>query len=204
VQSSRPIAVDGNTDRRATRHLATRNEILEQAWALSRERGLTGWTLRDVADAVGMRAPSLYVYFAGKSDLYDGMYADGQRALLAALESSGVVRGGPGTAARTRLRRGALVFFDFCVSDPARYQLMFQRTLPGFAPSPESYELARHVLAVLEQGLADAGVRGRRRVDLWTAVLTGLVSQQVSNDPGGRRWRRLVPAAVDLLLASPR
>jgi hypothetical protein len=107
-------------------------------------------------------------------------------------------------AARTRLRRGALVFFDFCVSDPARYQLMFQRTVPGFTPSHESYELARHVLGRLEQGLSDAGVRGRRRVDLWTALLNGLVSQPISNDPGGRRWRRLVPASVDLLLGSAR
>ncbi|MEP6649977.1 MAG: hypothetical protein ABJA74_08695 [Lapillicoccus sp.] len=30
--------------------------------------------------------------------------------------------------------------------------------------------------------------------------MTGLASQQVSNDPGGDRWTRLVDDAIDLLL----
>src|SRR4051812_5035107 len=70
-------------DRRAVRHAATKREILDAAWALSRGRGLAGWALRDVAEAVGMRAPSLYVYFASKNALYDAMFADGYAALLA-------------------------------------------------------------------------------------------------------------------------
>jgi hypothetical protein len=37
-------------------------------------------------------------------------------------------------------------------------------------------------------------------LDLWTAVVTGLVDQQWSNDPGGTRWRDLVARAVDMLL----
>jgi hypothetical protein len=38
-------------------------------------------------------------------------------------------------------------------------------------------------------------------VDLWTAVATGLVSQQLANDPGGDRWVRLIDRAVAMLLA---
>src|SRR5918911_319177 len=72
------------SDRRAVRHAATKQEIVDAAWRLARERGLAGWSLRDVAEAVGMRAPSLYVYFASKNALYDAMYADGYRQLLAA------------------------------------------------------------------------------------------------------------------------
>jgi mRNA degradation ribonuclease J1/J2 len=30
--------------------------------------------------------------------------------------------------------------------------------------------------------------------------MTGLTDQQISNDPGGTRWRRLVDRAVDMLL----
>jgi AcrR family transcriptional regulator len=75
------------SDRRAIRHAATKREILDAAWRLARERGLGGWSLRDVADAVGMRAPSLYVYFASKNALFDAMFADGNQQLLERLQA---------------------------------------------------------------------------------------------------------------------
>src|SRR3954471_3179938 len=75
-------------DRRAERHAATRREILDAAWALARERGLAGWALRDVAEAVGMRAPSLYGYFDSKHALYDAMFADGNAELLRRVEAA--------------------------------------------------------------------------------------------------------------------
>ena len=48
--------------------------------------------------------------------------------------------------------------------------------------------------------LAAAGLRGRRAVDLWTAVIGGLSAQQLANDPGGTRWVRLVDEAVDMFV----
>jgi hypothetical protein len=39
-----------------------------------------------------------------------------------------------------------------------------------------------------------------RHVDLWTALFTGLVSQQVANDPGGERWTRLIEESTDMYL----
>jgi len=51
--------------------------------------------------------------------------------------------------------------------------------------------------------LAAAGAGSAKDVDLWTAVVTGLATQQVSNDPGGARWARLVDTAVDRLLPPP-
>lgn len=183
------------TDRRAARHEATTREIVDAAWALSRDRGLAGWALRDVGAVVGMRAPSLYVYVDGKAALYDAMFADGCRQLLAAAEALPRARD-----PRDMVRRAARMFVDFCVRDPARFQLLFLRTVPGFEPSPASYALARQVLERLAALLREAGVDSARDVDLWTAVLTGLASQQVSNDPGGRRWTRLVDTAVARML----
>ena len=146
--------------------------------------------MRDVGDAVGMRAPSLYVYFAGKNALYDAMYAEGYRRLVADVLDAGTGRN-PG---RT-LRRGAGLFVQFCVSDPARFQLLFLRTLPGFEPSAESYGLAQAALGRIAGVLRENGVTSARDIDLWTAVLTGLASQQISNDPGGTRWTRLLRPA---------
>ncbi len=191
------VSLSPVSDRRASRHQATRQQIIDAAWALARERGLTGWTLREVADAVGMRAPSLYVYFEHKDAIYDAMFAQGYAQLLEAIDAT------PTTGEPLRvLRRVARTFLAFCVADQARFQLLFLRVLPGFTPSPESYALAEEVLDRLRRMLADAGIRGRRSVDLWTALMTGLAAQQLSNDPGGDRWTRLANRAVEMFLAS--
>ena len=50
-------------DRVAERREATRGEIIEAAWQLAQEQGLAEFTLRDLAETVGMRAPSLYTHF---------------------------------------------------------------------------------------------------------------------------------------------
>ena len=42
------------------------------------------------------------------------------------------------------------------------------------------------------------GITDPAALDLWTAVNTGLTDQQISNDPGGDRWLRLIDTAVDL------
>ncbi len=186
---------EARRDRRAERHTATKREIVDAAWRLARERGLGGWSLRDVAEAVGMRAPSLYVYFPGKNALFDAMFADGYTELLARIGR--VDRDVP---PRALLHTAAALFFEFCVEDPARHQLLFLRTLPGFEPSEASYALALETRRGLEEVLAAAGAGQQRHVDLWTALFTGMATQQVSNDPGGDRWRRLLDAAVDLFL----
>jgi AcrR family transcriptional regulator len=187
-------------DRRRARHAATKQEIVDAAWRLAREQGLGGWSLRDVADAVGMRAPSLYVYFASKNAVFDAMFADGCAALLGRIEPAAAdVQGRP---AEEVLQRAATVFFDFCSEDPARYQLLFLRTLPGFTPSEASYALAQEAIAGLSRVFAPIGLDSAEHVDLWTALTVGLVTQQLSNEPGGDRWRRLVPATVDMFLAA--
>ena len=184
-------------DRKAERHLATRREVLDVAWRLAAERGLTGWTLKDLADGVGMRAPSLYVYFASKNDVYDALFADGNRQLADA-----AVGLDPSGAPAELLRRIAHFFVDFCAADAARYQLLFLRTIPGFEPSAASYAGAEEMLDRAREVLVSAGAARRKDLDLWTALLTGLASQQISNDPGGTRWRRLTDDAVDMFLAA--
>lgn len=182
---------------RDQRREQTRKAIIDAAWRLSRERGLTGWGLRDLGTQVGMRAPSLYVYFASKSALYDEMYAQGYRELRAAYH--------PLLAAEVpdeeKVRAGARIFFEFAVADSARLQLLFLRVIPSFVPSHTSYSLAGEALTELSHALHAIGISEPAAVDIWTAMLTGLATQQVSNDPGGTRWADVVDTAVDILLA---
>ena len=100
---------------------------------------------------------------------------------------------------REALKLFARTFFEFATSDLARYQLMNQRTIAGFEPSPEAYAPSVTVLEKLTHALADLGVTRAEDVDLYVAIVGGLVDAQLANDPGGSRWERLVDRAMDML-----
>ncbi len=177
------------------RREATRAEILQVAWELAKEQGLAEFTLRDLAERVGMRAPSLYTHFESKHAIYDAMFgqawSDYEQVALAELATLP-------QAPRAAVRRAARVFFDFAVANPARHQLMNQRTIPGFEPSPESYAPAVRVLELGQQLFRDLGVSDAADLDIYTAIIGGMINQQLANDPGGTRWSALLDRTVDI------
>jgi AcrR family transcriptional regulator len=181
-------------DRRAERHAATREEILEAAWEQVRTSGLAALSLRDLARTVGMRPPSLYSYFDSKNAIYDAMYAQGAQQFVDEQRASMPTPDDPLEA----LKAVVHFFVEFCAADFARYQLLFQRTIPGFEPSPESFKISEDSLAELGELLARYGVSDPETLDLFTALGTGLADQQLSNDPGGDRWIRLIDDAVEM------
>lgn len=185
--------VEPTRDRRAERRESTRAEILEAAWQLARTQGLAGLSLRDVARRIGMRPPSLYWYFDSKQAIYDAMFAEGNRQLLARLAE----QDWPADP-RALLRLTARVFVEFSAEDVERYQLLSQRTIPDFEPSPGSYALAVEAFEQMRARFAAAGLSDPAQFDLWTAVVAGLAAQQTANDPGGDRWLRLIDEAVDM------
>lgn len=124
------MAEQPSTDRRALRREAKIAEIADQAWALSRAQGLAGISLRDLADRVGLRQPSLYAYFDSKLALYDAMFADGNRQLLAF--TSDLARTGDPDRDLAEL---VVRIVQFSSEDVERHQLLFQRTIPGLAIS---------------------------------------------------------------------
>jgi len=183
-------------DTRSARRDATRAGILEAAWDLARRHGLAAITLREVAGAVGMRAPSLYKHFASKNAMYDAMYAQAVEQLSARLS-----RRRQGRDPRATLRNRVRAFVAFCVEDPVRYQLMLERPVPGFEPTPETYRMALAALSGTRTDLEATGITGARALDLMRAITTGIVSLQVANDPAGTRWTRLVDEALDMFFA---
>lgn len=190
------MLVEPTRDRKAERHEATRAEILDAAWEVARAEGLGALSLRALAKKVGMRAPSLYSYFDSKNAIYDAMYAQGSREFVAGeldLELTGDLH--------HDLTEVVRFFVGFCTEDAARYLLLFQRAIPGFEPSEESFAISVESLGRLRTHLAEAGVTDERAVDLFTALGTGLADQQISNDPGGDRWTRLVDEAVEMFVA---
>jgi len=183
-------------NRQTERREATRVEILDAAWGIVRDTGLAELTLRDVAARIGMRAPSLYSYFASKNDIYDAMFGQAWADYLAVTdEMLATLPRSP----RRALKVMAHSFFDFAVADLPRHQLMNQRTIPRFVPSDEAYAPAVAVLARTKTQFESLGnIVNPGHVDLYVALIGGLVDSQQANDPGGDRWARLVDEAVDM------
>lgn len=183
-------------DPRQKRREAKIAEVVKAAWTLAQRDGLGAISLRDLAAAVGLRQPSLYVYFDSKLALYDAMFADGYHQLLRYLDDRDYA-GDP---------REALVHFVrdlvlFSSANTVRHQMLFQRTLPGFEPSAEAYapsvEFSRRATAVRAQ----AGITAAADIDLFSALISGMAHQQVANDTGGHRWADHAEQAVAMLLA---
>ena len=189
---NRTVVVLPKRDRIAERRAATRREILSAAWDCARENSLAGVTLRDVAFRVGMQPPSLYSHFASKHAIYDAMF---EEAWTSYGESMEAALGSLPTDPRARLMAAALHYFDFAVADLARHQLMDVRTLPNFQPSPQAYEASIRTYALMSQHLP---LSEQADIDVYTALIAGLVSQQLANDPGGQRWRRLLPRVITM------
>jgi AcrR family transcriptional regulator len=181
---------------REVRREAARAKLLATAWEMVREDGLGALTLRQLAKRAGITTPTVYAYFDSKNAIFDAMF--GEAAEIFAQSRTGLPDSG---SAYDNLVADARRWVEFCTSDIARYQLLFQRPIPGFEPSPESYEPAVRALDLTREYLARNGVTDPQHVDTWTAVMTGLVDQQISNEPGGDRWTRLIDDVVRMLLA---
>ncbi len=187
------MIVEAKRDRRAERRESTTSEILAAAWELAATQGLAGLSLRELAQKIGMRPPSLYWYFESKNAIYDAMFLQGNRQLLARMAEVDWP-----TDPKGILRLCARGFVEFCIEDAPRFQLLFQRTIPGFVPSPEAYAVAVEAVEQMHARLAAAGLRDPAAFDMLTALVSGIAAQQIANEPGGDRWVRLIDEMIDL------
>jgi AcrR family transcriptional regulator len=191
-----PAAIDVRSRRRDQ----TRQEILEAAWQLAERDGIAGLSLRDLAAEVGMRAPSLYTYYPSKAAIYDAMFAAGYRQ-LDELTAKIVV---DGSDAEGTIAGQIEAFVTFCQASIPRYQLLFTRAVPDWAPSAEAYAVSVASFERMTRQLTALGIDDPRDVDLLTALTSGLAAQQLANDPDGVRWRELSADAARMYLAHVR
>ena len=176
-------------DRRQRRRAETIEQVLDVAVEVMGEQGVAGLTLGEVARRMGIRPPSLYVYFDGKHALYDALFERGWRLMREDLRvAAGAL---DGTDLVADLHESARAFVRWAVEHPAYSALMFWRPVPGFVPSERAYAPA---VALVEEGraetvrLRDAGVLPAdvdvdRAYRAYTAVVSGVISQQLSNAP---------------------
>lgn len=194
-------------DRRSRRRAETIQEILDVSVGIMEAEGVAGLSLSEIARRMGIRPPSLYQYFPSKMAIYDALFELGTRQLVEVLERH------QASLAEDPLRAIGSAqdeFFAWLLAHPVLAQLMYWRPVPGFQPSPEAYAPAVRQLDLLRDALRAAVAAGQlapeaagdEGVALYTVLTTGVISQQLSNEPspqsGRGRFVALGPAVLEM------
>lgn len=180
------------TDRRQRRRQETIEEVLDVAVEVMVEQGVAGLSIGEVARRMGIRPPSLYVYFPSKHALYDALFERGAHAILRDFRRAGVLEVAEDATLEQVLLRTGEAFTAWAVEHPAYTQLLFWRPVPGFEPTERAYAPAVELVTEARARFAELQRRGLVRADAdvdgmhrdWTIVLAGVVSQQLANAPG--------------------
>jgi len=180
----------GPLDRRQRRRQETIEEVLDVAAALMREQGVAGLSIGEVARQMGIRPPSLYVYFDSKNALYDALFERGANLIADHMQAFGEQLDHT-LSLEESLLATANAFIRWAVEHPEYTQLLFWRPVPGFAPSERAYvpairlvELSRHRFTALQtRGLLRADVPLDDIQHDWTILTSGIISQQLANAP---------------------
>ncbi|MCU1595713.1 MAG: hypothetical protein JWO12_3105, partial [Frankiales bacterium] len=177
-------------DRRARRRLETIEEIVDVAIDVMTEQGVGGLSLGEVARRMGMRTPSLYVYFDSKNAVYDAVFARGWRAVHEEITPfyAGVRDAEDLPAYFLQTGRA---FVGWMLAHPAQAQLMCWRVVPGYEPSAEAYKPAVAMLESAHASFQELQERGLLRSDCdpevllrtWTVLTSGVMTQQLANAP---------------------
>lgn len=199
-------------DRRGRRRLETIEEITDVAVEVMTESGVGGLSLGEVARRVGMRTPSLYVYFDAKSAVYDAVFARGWQGVHDAMLTSYAALEDAENLPAYFLETGR-VFLRWMIEHPVHCQLMAWRPVPGYEPSPEAYAPAIDMFALSEEWFARLHARGLFRADtdpsyllrMWTVMTSGVMTQQLANAPHESfdegRFTSTLPDLVSMFLA---
>ncbi len=177
-------------DRRQRRRQETIEQVLDVAVEVMADQGVAGLTLGEVARRMGIRPPSLYVYFDGKNALYDALFERGWRELQTVL-SAARDRARP-QSPEDAFRTFSDAFVRWAVEHPAYAPLMFWRPVPGFTPSERAYGPAIEIQRMARGFLVDMQRLGGLRADVdldlayrtWTTATSGVMTQQLANAPG--------------------
>lgn len=115
-------------------HGQLRRAVLDAALELIVERGVGGFSMREVARRAGVSHNAPYHHFADKGELVEELAVESFGALTGALrEARAEAAGGPAE----RLRESGVAYVRFAVENPERFRLMFRPELKtGQRPGP--------------------------------------------------------------------
>jgi AcrR family transcriptional regulator len=208
--NAKSVSVLSSKARRERNREEMKAAILSAARDIIRADGAAALSLGEVARRVGLQTPSLYAYFESKSAVYDALFRLGVHIYSERLEQI-YQQHGPGWASIEATFHATM---QFAYEYPELYQIVFERPVPGFAPSEEAlaasiqmYERGCALMGqTIEQGHIQTDLSTEQTVNLLIAFMHGLTAQHLANEPhlapGSGRFGSLLPAAVAILKAA--
>lgn len=159
------------------RNLHTREQQTEMAIAASElilvREGLSGLTMRKVADAIGYTVGNLYLLFENQDQLLLAVNERTADAIYSALRDGLEEVTDPAI----QLRELAAAYIEFAMRHSSRWRLMFEHSLPPGAARPRAVELRiKRMFELVESSLAtlmpDTPALQMRRdaTTLWSSV----------------------------------
>ena len=193
-----------SSPRRQRNREATIQTILNTARTIMREEGVAALSMQELARRMDMRAPSLYNYFSGKTEIYDMLFRLGFTRYDEHIK--GLMKTGIGF--QDELRINIEGYLSFALENPELYQLCFEHPVPGFVPSQESLQLSFGILNSSYQRAErfkkelDTEFTTRQIVDTIIAISHGLTAMHISNEPhlpiGQGRFGSLIPVVLSI------
>ena len=122
-----------------------RLEIVEAACRIIESKGAAGLSLQEVAQAVGVKTPSLYNHISGKKDLLRAVV---ERTFRELFEAYRPALEDQNASPKERLRRILRLHREYALSHPNAYTLAYSTRDPELRADPA--ELERQALAVQE------------------------------------------------------
>ena len=96
--------------------MTTRDRILEEALRLFSEKGYDGTSVESIAEAVGIKAPSLYKHFKGKEDILNSIIDVSEKRYSENFGSAHSVGKLPGS--KEEFLRLSIERFSYTLNDP--------------------------------------------------------------------------------------
>jgi AcrR family transcriptional regulator len=133
-----------------------RQQVLNAARELCKEQGMDGLSIKEVADRLGIRPPSVYAHFEGLPAIRRELAKWGHQALAQRLRDSAVAQSGAdGVIA------AAKAYLGFIRDEPGLYSAT---VASGAMADPEAREAASEWLSVLHRLLESMGLSQEDRI----------------------------------------
>jgi AcrR family transcriptional regulator len=160
--------------KRGFHHGDLASALVAAASGLIAARGGPDFSLREVAESVGVSHTAAYRHFAAKADLLAEVAARGF-ARLDKVVSAAIVRRGDRLDAAASLAATGLAYLDFAERHPGAYRVMFLAELCDSARHPALVEAANRALGTLVGVVAAGQASGELRLAPPAATIAAAV-----------------------------
>jgi AcrR family transcriptional regulator len=158
-----------------------REKLLACALELFTTRGYDAVGVQEVADAAGLKKPTLYHYFGSKSGLLRALLVGNFEGLFDQVEKAADYQGD----VTSTLRRVVNVYFDYARQNPTLYRLQLSMWFApprseAFRQAASSNQRQQEILEnmFLRASLQHGNMKGRQRA--YAATFLGLINTYVS------------------------